>query len=74
MKSRFLALRVRPASRHIAPGQDGSLPEAWLIAEWPPGAKEPTDYWLSDLPADTPARTLSGWQKSDGASNTTTAN
>lgn len=58
MKSRFLALRVRPASRHIAPGQDGSLPEAWLIAEWPPGAKEPTDYWLSDLPADTPIRTL----------------
>lgn len=58
MKSRFLALRVRPASRHIAPGEDGSLPEAWLIAEWPPGAKEPTDYWLSDLPADTPTRTL----------------
>jgi SRSO17 transposase len=58
MKSRFLALRVRPASRHIAPDEDGSLPEAWLIAEWPPGAKEPTDYWLSDLPANTPARTL----------------
>jgi SRSO17 transposase len=58
MKSRFLALRVRPASRHIAPSEDGSLPEAWLIAEWPPGATEPTDYWLSDLPADTPIRTL----------------
>ena len=58
MKSRFLALRVRPASRHIAPGEDGSLPEAWLIAEWPPGATEPTDYWLSDLPANTPIRTL----------------
>lgn len=58
MKSRFLALRVRPASRHIASGEDGSLPEAWLIAEWPPGAQEPTDYWLSDLPANTPARTL----------------
>ncbi len=53
MKSRFLALRVRPASRHIAPGEDGSLPEAWLVAEWPPDAKEPTDYWLSDLPAET---------------------
>jgi SRSO17 transposase len=58
MKSRFLTLRVRPASRHIAPGEDGTLPEAWLIAEWPPGAKEPTDYWLSDLPDNTPARTL----------------
>lgn len=58
MKSRFLMLRVRPASRHIAPGEDGTLPEAWLIAEWPPGATEPTDYWLSDLPPNTPARTL----------------
>lgn len=50
MKSRFLAMRVRPASRHITPAEDGSLPEAWMIAEWPPGAIEPTDYWLSDLP------------------------
>jgi SRSO17 transposase len=73
MKSRFLALRVRPASRHIVPGEDGSLPEAWLIAEWPPGAKEPTDYWLSDLPADTPTRSLVRLAKIRGASNTTTA-
>lgn len=35
-----------------------ALPEAWLIAEWPPGAKEPADYWLSDLPPNTSARTL----------------
>jgi SRSO17 transposase len=27
--------------------------EEWLIVEWPPGRKEPTDYWLSNLPADT---------------------
>ena len=32
----------------------GSLPECWLLAEWPPGTAEPTDYWLSTLPADTP--------------------
>jgi SRSO17 transposase len=25
----------------------------WLLAEWPPAAAEPTDYWLADLPADT---------------------
>ena len=37
---------------------DGSLPECWLLAEWPPGAAEPTDYWLSTLPADTPLREL----------------
>ena len=27
--------------------------EEWLIAEWPLGAPEPTDYWISNLPADT---------------------
>jgi hypothetical protein len=30
----------------------------WLLAQWPPGAAEPSDYWLSNLPADTPLRTL----------------
>jgi SRSO17 transposase len=50
MRSRFLALRVRPANRNIPRGADGSLPECWLLAEWPPGQPEPTDYWLSTLP------------------------
>lgn len=54
MRSRFLALRVRPANRDIPRDLDGSLPECWLLAEWPPDAAEPTDYWLSTLPADTP--------------------
>jgi SRSO17 transposase len=58
MRSRFMALRVRPANRDIPRGPDGSLPECWLIAEWPPGEPKPTDYWLSNLPADTPLRTL----------------
>ena len=58
MRSRFLALRVRPANHAIPRGPDGSLPECWLIAEWPPGESEPTDYWLSNLPADTPLREL----------------
>jgi SRSO17 transposase len=58
MTSRFLALRVRPANRGIPRQPDGSLPECWLIAEWPPGRPEPTDYWLSTLPADTPLREL----------------
>jgi SRSO17 transposase len=26
--------------------------EEWLIAEWPHGEDEPTDYWISNLPAD----------------------
>jgi SRSO17 transposase len=58
MHSRFLALRVRPANRDIPRHPDGSLDECWLIAEWPSGAPEPTDYWLSNLPANTPLRTL----------------
>lgn len=58
MRSRFLALRVRPANRNIPRGSDGSLPECWLLAEWPPGEPEPTDYWLSTLPADVRLRDL----------------
>ena len=56
MRSRFLALRIRPANRDITPADDGSLPEAWLLAEWPTGAKEPTDYWISTLDPDTPLK------------------
>ena len=58
MASRFLALRVRPANRDIPRHADGTLPECWLIAEWPPGKPEPTDYWLSTLPIETPLREL----------------
>jgi SRSO17 transposase len=58
MTSHFLAIRVRPASRHITPAADGSLPACWLLAEWPPEAAEPAGYWLSDLPEDTPVAEL----------------
>jgi SRSO17 transposase len=54
MTSHFLAIRVRPASRDIPRAADGSLPDCWLLAEWPIEADEPTDYWLSSLPLDTP--------------------
>jgi len=58
MKSRFLALRIRPANRDIPLNDDGSLPEQWMLAEWPPNEPAPTDYWLSDLPAHTKLKTL----------------
>jgi SRSO17 transposase len=58
MTSHFAAIRVRPASRRIPRAADGSLPECWLLAEWPPQADEPAGYWLSDLPEDTPIITL----------------
>ena len=54
MASCFLAIRVRPAGRTIPREADRSLPACWLLAEWPPGAEEPSGYWLSTLPQDTP--------------------
>jgi SRSO17 transposase len=54
-RSRFLAIRIRPANvklRHADPG--GELPVRWLLAEWPADKDGPTDYWISNLPADTP--------------------
>jgi SRSO17 transposase len=55
MTSHFIALRVRPAGRRPTGrlAADGSLPAVWLLAEWPPEAAEPTDYWLATLPEDT---------------------
>jgi len=73
MTSHFLAIRVRPANRDIPRPADGSLLDCWLLAEWPPDADEPTDYWLSNLPADTPSPSWSGWPRSGGGSSTTTA-
>ena len=32
--------------------------QEWLIVEWPEGAERPSDFWLSNLPADTPAERL----------------
>ncbi|SNS32922.1 transposase, IS4 family [Geodermatophilus pulveris] len=60
MSSHFLALRVRPAGRRPTGrlAEDGSLPAVWLLAEWPPAAAEPTDYWLSSLPKDIPLAEL----------------
>jgi SRSO17 transposase len=53
LTSRFIALRVRPAN-DAQRDDDGTLPERWLLAEWPAGKHEPVKYWLSNLPADTP--------------------
>jgi SRSO17 transposase len=57
LTSSFLALRVRPANAAHR-GEDGELPERWLLAEWPAGKDEPVKYWLSNLPADTSLPTL----------------
>ena len=51
MTSRFCFLRVRAA--HEWEKRSTPRREEWLIIEWPEGRKQPTDYWLSNLPADT---------------------
>ncbi|MFI5688164.1 IS701 family transposase [Streptomyces sp. NPDC051636] len=59
MYSRFVALRIRPAGREIRKAVDGpELPECWLLAEWPATEPEPVQFWLSNLPEDTPLTTL----------------
>jgi SRSO17 transposase len=49
--SRFALVRV--VATH--PVRNNNLPprEEWLIIEWPEREDAPTDYWLSNLPADT---------------------
>ena len=61
MTSRFLALKVRPANiqlRNNANRNGEEIPVCWLLCEWPAGKDEPTKYWLSNLPPDTPLKTL----------------
>ncbi|MDQ2896622.1 MAG: IS701 family transposase [Actinomycetota bacterium] len=62
LKSRFMFVRVRAAHHWRAHDGRGrwdksaaeiSPREEWLIAEWPKGKTEPTDYWISNLPAST---------------------
>jgi SRSO17 transposase len=51
LSSRFAFLRVVAA--HPV-GRDRKPPRwEWLIIEWPEGAQAPSDYWLSNLAADT---------------------
>jgi SRSO17 transposase len=66
-QSRTVSFRDRPGGEPISSWfvfarvtaahgwQHGHAPrrEEWLIAEWPLGKPEPTDYWISNLPADT---------------------
>jgi SRSO17 transposase len=50
VSSRFAFVRV--VATH--PVRNNNLPprEEWLIIEWPAGDDAPSDYWLSNLPAD----------------------
>jgi SRSO17 transposase len=56
LRSRFAALRVRPAHRDYWQAEPHA--EEWLLIEWPKGEAEPTKYWLSTLPAKTKLKDL----------------
>jgi SRSO17 transposase len=56
LRSRFAAVRVRPAHRDEK--RSVPHPEEWLLIEWPKKESEPTKYWLSTLPANASLRSL----------------
>jgi SRSO17 transposase len=51
LRSRFAALRLRPAHRDSWSSEP--RPQEWLLIEWPKQEAEPIKYWLSTLPAST---------------------
>jgi len=56
LRSRFAALRVRPAHRDYWQAEPHA--EEWLLIEWPSGEAQPTKYWLSTLAANLSLRDL----------------
>jgi SRSO17 transposase len=56
LRSRFAALRVRPAHRD----DKRTVPhlEEWLLIEWPSGEAAPTKYWFSTCPSQIKLRDL----------------
>jgi SRSO17 transposase len=50
LTSRFARVRVRAAHRDQALAEPRA--EEWLLIEWPADEREPTKYWLANLPED----------------------
>ena len=56
LRSRFAAVRVRPAHRDYEKAEPYA--EQWLLIEWPRGENEPMKYWVSTLPPRTKLKDL----------------
>ena len=56
LQSRFAAVRVRPAHRDYEKAEPHA--EQWLLIEWPRSEPEPTKYWISTLPPNSPLKAL----------------
>ena len=61
LRSRFAAVRIRPAHRDYWRAEPH--PEEWLLIEWPEVEPEPTKFWLSTLPPETELKALVGIAK-----------
>jgi SRSO17 transposase len=49
LRSRFAAVRIRPAHRDMCSTEP--WPEQWVLVEWPTTEVKPTKYWLGTMPA-----------------------
>lgn len=56
LASRFAAMRVRPAGEDFKRAEPNDA--EWLLVEWPEDEADPTKYWFSTLPEDTPLEAL----------------
>ena len=56
LRSRFAAIRVRPAHRDYWKAEPHAA--EWLLIEWPRGETEPSKYWISTLPSATKLKAL----------------
>ena len=61
LRSRFAAVRVRPAHRDYWRAEPH--PEEWLLIEWPEAETEPAKYQLSTVPPETELKALVGIAK-----------
>jgi SRSO17 transposase len=55
-RSRFGAVRIRTAHRHVHGDPPGN--EQWLFYEWPKGEDAPTKLYLSNIDANAPLKRL----------------
>lgn len=58
LSGRFALARVRHAGGNL--GRARLWPQQWLLIEWPENEPEPSKYWLSTLPENTPLNELVG--------------
>ena len=56
LRSRFAAVRIRPAHRDYWKSEPHA--EQWLLIEWPRGEAEPTKYWLSTMAGNSTLKSL----------------